>query len=106
MIVWPVISRSPMTANSRPALTATGQFQTTVSGVSTMKISRTASWIRKHPRPGPRAGASSSPRYWTGPVWRGRRGGVGSAFGSTGGVGSATGSATGSVVGGVFGSAG
>ena len=40
-------------------------------------MARTTSWNRKQPRPGPRSGSRSSPRYWTGPVARGRRGGVG-----------------------------
>ena len=87
MIVWPVTSSRKITAKSRAALTGAGQFQTTVSGVRKMKKTRTTSWNRKHPRPGPRSGVRSSPRYWTGPVGRGRRGGVGSAFGS--GIGAA-----------------
>ena len=45
---------------------------------------RTITWNRKQPRPGPRAGSRSEPLYWIGPVGRGRRGGVGSAFGSSG----------------------
>ena len=57
-----------MTANRSAVLTATGQFQATVSGVRMMKIASTTIWIRKQPRPGPRAGSRSSPRYWTGPV--------------------------------------
>ncbi len=37
MIVWPVTSSRPITANSRTALTQSGQPQTTLSGVRTMK---------------------------------------------------------------------
>ena len=75
-------SSSRITANSSAALIQEGQSHTTLSGVRTMKTTRTTSWNRKHPRPGPRSGSRSSPLYWTGPVGRGRRGGVGSAFGS------------------------
>ena len=67
MIVWPVVSSSPMTANSRIALTASGQCQATLSGVRTTKNTRTATWNRKQPRPGPRSGSRSAPLYWTGP---------------------------------------
>ena len=85
MIVWPEMSSSPITAKSSAALTAEGQFHATLSGVSTTKITRIATWIQKQPSPGPRAASRSSPLYWTGPVvGRGRRGGVGSAQRSTG----------------------
>ena len=50
-----------------------GQFQATLSGVRTMKTTSTTTWNRKQPRPGPRSASRSSPLYWTGPVWRGRR---------------------------------
>src|SRR6478736_6229434 len=84
MIVWPVTRRRPMTAKSRTVLTAIGQFQATLNGVSTMNTTRTTTWILKQPRPGPRSASRSSPLYWTGPACRGRRGGVGSARGSLG----------------------
>ena len=87
MIVWPVMSSSPITTNSRSALTPGGHCHTTLSGVRTMRNTSTTSWNRKQPRPGPRSGSRSSPLYWTGPVGRGGRGGVGSAFGSGGGRG-------------------
>ena len=67
MIVWPVTSSSPMTANSRTVLTAIGQSQATLSGVSTMKMTSTTTWILKQPRPGPRSASRSSPLYWIGP---------------------------------------
>ena len=38
MIVWPVNSSSRITEKSRIVLTIGGQFQTTLSGVRTMKI--------------------------------------------------------------------
>ena len=68
MIVWPVTRSSTITANSSAALTVGDQFQSTLSGVRTTKTASTTSWNRKQPRPGPRSGWSSSPRYWTGPV--------------------------------------
>ena len=78
-----------------------GQFHTTVSGVSTMKVTNTTSWNRKQPSPGPRSGSRSSPLYWTGPVvGRGLRGGVGSDLGFGGKLGAAgAGSKTGSGIG-------
>ena len=91
MIVWPVTSSSRMTANRSAVLIAGDQFQTTVSGVRMMNAIRTTTWMRKQPRPGPRAGSRSAPLYWTGPVWRGGRGGVGSARGSRGGTGAEAG---------------
>ena len=94
MIVWPVTSSRKMTANSRMALIAGGQFQTTLSGVRKMNTTRMTSWNRKQPSPGPRSGSRSSPLYWIGPVGRWRRGGVGSTSGSTGG---STGGGVGSV---------
>ena len=75
--------------NSSAALTAAGHSHTTLSGVRTMSTTSTTSWIRKQPSPGPRSGSRSSPLYWTGPVGRGRLGGVGSARGSIGGGGGA-----------------
>ena len=68
--------------NSRIALTAGGQSQTTLSGVSTIRATSTMTWNRKQPSPGPRSASSTSPLYWIGPVGRGGRGGVGSACGS------------------------
>ena len=68
--------------NSRIALTPSGQCHVALSGVRTMRIASTTSWNRKQPRPGPRSASRSSPLYWTGPVERGGRGGVGSAVGS------------------------
>jgi hypothetical protein len=79
MIVWPVTSNRKMTANRSAALTAGGQFQTTLRGVRMISQTSTTSWNRKHPSPGPRAASRSSPLYWTGPVGGGRRGGVGSS---------------------------
>ena len=94
MIVWPVTRSSRITENSRIVLTIGGQFQTTLSGVRKMKKTRTTTWNRKQPRPGPRSASRSSPLYWTGPVFgRGRLGGVGSAFGSNGGSAASDGSA-------------
>src|SRR6185369_8874861 len=66
MIVWPVTRSRMTTANNSAALTWSGHFQTTLSGVRTMKMPRTMSWNRKHPSPGPRSGSRSSPLYWTG----------------------------------------
>ena len=87
MIVWPVRSSSRITANSSAALIQDGQSHTTLSGVRTMKTTRTIELEPEAAEPGPRSGSRSSPLYWTGPVGRGRRGGVGSAFGSTGSAG-------------------
>ena len=56
MIVWPVTSSSRITEKSRIVLTIGGQFQTTLSGVRTMKTTRMTTWNRKQPRPGPRSG--------------------------------------------------
>ena len=101
MIVWPVVSSRPMTAKSSTALTASGQCQATLSGVRTTNSASTASWNPKQPGPGPRSASRSAPLYWTGPVGRGGRVGVGSAFGS--GFGSAFGSGVGTAFGSGFG---
>jgi len=81
-IVWPATSSNPIVRNSSNALSQSGQPHAALSGVKTMRTTRTTSWKRKQPRPGPRSAARSSPLYWIGPVERGGRGGVGSTFGS------------------------
>ena len=51
-------SSRTITANSRPTLTRSASPRPTLSGVRTMTTTRTTSWNRKQPRPGPRSASS------------------------------------------------